>query len=144
MCRAGQVDTNAAPAQKSRDGINLRINASEAVADAEFKAHRFALVVDYREQDLLLSAERLEMLKAAVIGVVLEGGCPAFGKIVGDPRRRRRIERPQTLERGVEDRIDYQIHRADATADDRPDLAGVAGRLPVPGIKAELEIDAEE
>jgi len=54
------------------------------------------------------------------------------------------MQRTQALERGVEDRIGDQIYRSDADADDRSDLARVAGRLPVKGIEAELEIHAVE
>ena len=46
------------------------------------------------------------------------------------------------MERGVEDRVGDQINRPDAAPDDWSDLARVAGRLPLAGIEAELEIDA--
>jgi hypothetical protein len=91
---------------------------------------------------VVLSIERLEMAEAAEIGVVLERYRPAFGKIVSGPRGRRKIERAEALKRSVEDRIDDQVHGPDTTADDGADLARVAGRFPVPGVKAELEIDA--
>ena len=48
------------------------------------------------------------------------------------------------MEGGVEDRVGDQINRPDAGTDNRPDLAGVASRLPISGIEAKLEIDAIE
>src|SRR6516164_5376539 len=82
------------------------------------------------------------MAQLAVICVVLESHRPILGEIIGHPRRRREIQRTQALERGVEDRISDQINRSDADPDDRPDLARVAGWLPVKSVEAELEIDA--
>ena len=119
----------------------MRGSRAEAAADAEFEAHRIGLIIDHREERLLLSSERREMPESAVISIMLECGCPTFGEILGHPSCRREIERAQTLERRVEYRIDDQIHRSYAAADDRPDLARVAGRLPIKGIKAELEVD---
>ena len=46
------------------------------------------------------------------------------------------------LEGGVEDRIGDQINWPDAAPNDRPDLTRLAGRLPIAGIEAELEIDS--
>jgi hypothetical protein len=54
---------------------------SEAVTDAEFDAHRIALIVDYREERLLLPAERLEVPQGAVIGIVFNRGCPTWEKL---------------------------------------------------------------
>jgi hypothetical protein len=112
------------------------------VADAELNAHRIAFIIEHREERLLLPVERVEMAQAAVAGIVLKCGCPSFGEIVGHPCRRCEIERTRTLERSVEDRIDDQINGTDATADDWPDFGGIAGRLPIARVVAELEIDA--
>ena len=68
------------------------------MADPKFDAQWRALIVDDREEELLLPAKRLEMFEAAVIGVVFERRRPSFGKVIGDPRCRCEVERTQTLE----------------------------------------------
>ena len=45
----------------------------EAVPDAEFGAHRAALIIGHREKELLLSKQRREMAEAAEIGIVQLG-----------------------------------------------------------------------
>jgi hypothetical protein len=67
-------------------------------SEAKFDAERSALIVDHGEEELLLPAERFQIIEAAVIGVVFERSCPSLGKAIGEPRRRGEGERTQTLE----------------------------------------------
>jgi hypothetical protein len=68
------------------------------MADPELDIHGIALIVNHCEKCLLLSGEGFEVAQATVIGIVLEAGCPSFGKIVGQPGRRREVERAEALE----------------------------------------------
>jgi len=65
----------------------------KAMADAKLDAHRIGLIVDDREECLLLPGERLEVAQLAVICVVLKRDCPTFGKVIGHSSCWREIQR---------------------------------------------------
>ena len=88
---------------------------SETVANAGFDIDGLAVVIDHREEHLLLLAQPREAAELAVIGVMLERDGPSLREIVIDPRRRREIERADAGPTIVNDRVENQIDRAKRT-----------------------------
>src|SRR6185437_4593520 len=65
--------------------------------------------------------------------------------MVGDARGGREVERREAaLPRIVEDGVEDEIPGVIVNANDRPDFGGVAARIPVLGVVAELEVHAVE
>jgi hypothetical protein len=65
-------------------------------------------------------------------------------EVVVNAFRRREIEAADAIESRVEDRVDDDVERSEAHADDGADLARKAVPLPVRLVVAELEIDPVE
>src|ERR1039458_9600735 len=87
----------------------------QPVADAELHIGLPA-VVEHRKECLLLLIAGQKVPDGAVIRVVLDRGGPKLGEIVSDADCGGKIELIKSVERGVEDRIDDEIHRAGSPA----------------------------
>jgi len=80
----------------------------------------------------------------AEIGILLRRNRPVLREVPGDAGLRREIEILGAAKRIVDDRIDDEIDGAEMPADDGTHFLGIAARIPVLRIVAELEIDAVE
>src|SRR5436309_1748648 len=91
---------------------------------------------------LLISG--VELVQWSEIVVLLDGQYPRIGEIAGDSSRRREVQVFQAVVRGVENRIDDDVHRRQVPTEDRSNLRGEALRIPMPGVVTEFEIYAVE
>src|SRR5258708_4516457 len=111
------------------------------MADAGLYVERLAAEIDHREERLLLVLQPAQCTEFAIVHVVLESDRPGIRDVVGEPCGRDEVERADAIEAAVDDRIDDEIDRAVAYADDRPHFHAEMRRIPMAGVVAELEID---
>src|SRR5256714_11761517 len=91
---------------------------------------------------LLISG--VELMQWPEVVVLFDGQSPRTGDIAGDSRRWREVQVFLAVVRGVENRIDDDVHRMQVPTDDRSNLRGEARRVPMLGVVAEFEIHAVE
>src|SRR5438105_14712770 len=119
-----------------------RIGQSESHTSLDLQALGGMIDDSVELMDLLISG--VELMERPEIVVLLDGQFPRTREIAGDSRCWRKVQILQAVVRGVENRIDDDVHGMEVPTDDRSNLRGEARRVPMPGVEAEFEIHAVE
>src|SRR5690242_12226956 len=114
--------------------------AGQSESDASLDVQGLGGMIDDPVELMGLLIAGVEFVQWSEIVVLLDGQCPRAGYFAGDSSGRCEIQILQAVIRGVENRIDDDVHWTQVPTDDGSNLRGEARRIPVLGVVTEFEI----